>query len=201
MKNKPLNEDMQRLVLDNYNLIYTAIKGFHIEKNYSIDMEDLQQMALFALCKASRTYDKAKGTEFSTYAVRCMRNHISNELRNYNNSSVDLKYERISLDEGFDYCEGSEEFAKGLNDDSYSDRIDASIVLMDLDNEIRRMENSVSGNPNVDHNLRLQAHIMERFMDNRTVEDTCSELNISPATYYRQLNAAKKHLAGAIQYS
>lgn len=72
-----LAEEQKRLVTENHQLIY----GF-LSKN-GLDSEEFYDLAAIGLCKAAENYRESDGI-FSTYAYRCMKNTVLNEIRRLN---------------------------------------------------------------------------------------------------------------------
>ncbi len=76
------------------NLEYTASsRGFQ--------KEDIYQVGMIGLWKAVKTFNESKGRKFSTYATRCIRNEIHNEIiikRYMNDTPMDLdEHSRVKL--------------------------------------------------------------------------------------------------------
>jgi len=82
-----LNEEQQKLVEDNYKLIYFFLK------KYNLDNEDWYDIAAIGLCKAAKAY-KPGATKFSTYAMVVMLNEIKIEKRKklYKQKSKEISY-------------------------------------------------------------------------------------------------------------
>lgn len=72
---KSLNKDQQKLVEDNYKLIYSyAYKT-------NLDIYEYYDILAIGLCHAALEYDPSKG-KFSTYAYAAMCNEVYNHWRN-----------------------------------------------------------------------------------------------------------------------
>ena len=88
-----MNEDQQKLVIDNTKLVYTVIKK-HYPTFYG--NEDITQVGMLGLCEAATSWDSSKSA-FSTYACTCIQNEIRDYFRtNPHNSvvlSLDYEYE------------------------------------------------------------------------------------------------------------
>ena len=67
----------QSLIEDNINLVYAVI---HKHFPTFVKDEDIAQSGKLGLCRAANTWDEDKG-QFTTYAWKCIRNAINNELR------------------------------------------------------------------------------------------------------------------------
>lgn len=85
--------NVQKLIEDNMNLVY-----FVVNKYYPtfIGDEDIIQSGMLGLCRAANTWDESRAT-FSTYAAKCILNHIRIELRlrkkHYGVLSLDYKFD------------------------------------------------------------------------------------------------------------
>lgn len=64
-----LTEEQRKMVEDNHNLIYVALKQYSTPREY----EDAYGVMAEGLCNAVRRYDPSRGVAFSTYAVKCMQ--------------------------------------------------------------------------------------------------------------------------------
>lgn len=114
----------KQLIESNMNLVY-----FVISKYYPtfINDEDIVQTGMLALCMAANTWDENK-SKFSTYAGRCIRNAINNELHNRNKHKnvLSLDYELSHSDgESYtlsDFCIGEED-VDFVDIDTFSNRL------------------------------------------------------------------------------
>lgn len=68
-----LNDEQRKLVEQNHNLIYSAMRKFGIRRQ---DFDDYYGFAAIGLCKAAIDYDKTRSKSFSTYAYLCIQNEI-----------------------------------------------------------------------------------------------------------------------------
>ena len=73
-----MNEEQQKLVLDNQKLVYHVIKQLHLYDK----LEDYLDVGIIGLCKAAQTFKPENNSKFSTYACICIRNNILMEIRN-----------------------------------------------------------------------------------------------------------------------
>lgn len=60
-----------KIALNNYNLIYPAIRGLYSPNVH--DVEEIEQEAFISLLKAVETFDITRGVKFSTYAYKCIK--------------------------------------------------------------------------------------------------------------------------------
>ena len=125
-----------KLIEDNMKLVY-----FTINKHYPtyINDEDVTSEGMVGLCKAAKYYDESKG-EFSTYAVMCIKNTISNYLVKQNSriKPLSIDYE-IPLEEG----DGST-FGDTLPDENSEklfDRLERDIFVSTLNKREQRIIN------------------------------------------------------------
>lgn len=65
----PLNDEQQKFVEANHNLIYAYAH------KHNLDLDEYYDILAIALCHAALRYDPSKGL-FSTYAYRAMRNEV-----------------------------------------------------------------------------------------------------------------------------
>ena len=72
-------EEKTQYYLDNKRLITFALKK--ISRPDGIDFGELEDVGTFGFVKALNTFDKANGTKFSTYAVKCVLNEVYYFLR------------------------------------------------------------------------------------------------------------------------
>ena len=86
-----MNEQIRPSVEENMDLVYFLIRLYY--PTYIYD-EDIVQCGMVGLCKAAETWNEDKGT-FSTYASKCIRNHIRKEFqyRNRHSNMLSLDYE------------------------------------------------------------------------------------------------------------
>ena len=72
---------LQKLYLDNINLIRSVALKYKNNINARFDFDDLMQEAYIGFVKAINNYDFSLNGEFSTITVICMENNIKNFLR------------------------------------------------------------------------------------------------------------------------
>ena len=70
-----MNKDV--MFNENSGLIWKAIKDMHLYATKDMELDDYYQIGSMGLLRAIDTYDTNKGTQFSTYAVKCIKNEIS----------------------------------------------------------------------------------------------------------------------------
>ena len=69
-----MNKDV--MFNENSGLIWKAIKDMHLYTTKDMELDDYYQIGSMGLLRAIDTYDTDKGTQFSTYAVKCIKNEI-----------------------------------------------------------------------------------------------------------------------------
>ena len=69
-----MNKDV--MFNENRGLIWKAIKDMHLYATKDMELDDYYQIGSMGLLRAIDTYDTNKGTQFSTYAVKCIKNEI-----------------------------------------------------------------------------------------------------------------------------
>lgn len=70
-----LNKNQKKIVEENHNLIYLAIKKMHCS------ISEYYDVAAIALCNSALKYDADCKAKFSTYAYTSIQNSIKNEFR------------------------------------------------------------------------------------------------------------------------
>lgn len=89
--------DKHKLIEENMNLVYFTINEYFPKYNKD---EDMIQCGMVGLCEAAESWDESK-SQFSTYAVRCIRSDILLELRRRQRHplpSLSLDYEYSTSD-------------------------------------------------------------------------------------------------------
>lgn len=69
-----MNKDV--MFNENSGLIWKAIKDMHLYATKDMELDDYYQIGSMGLLRAIDTYDTSKGVQFSTYAVKCIKNEI-----------------------------------------------------------------------------------------------------------------------------
>lgn len=72
------------LIVDNEKLVYSIINKF---KGY-FDMDDLYQVGMIGLIKASKNFNKSEGVKFSTYAYTYVFGEVNKYIRENNNLKI-----------------------------------------------------------------------------------------------------------------
>lgn len=65
-----INQEQQKLVEDNHNLIYS------FAQSYKVNLYEYYDVLAIGLCKAALVFDTNKGFQFSTLAYQCMNNEM-----------------------------------------------------------------------------------------------------------------------------
>lgn len=82
---EPQEDPRTRLVTDNIGLAYKT--AWHYRGKYSLDFEELKELALLGLVKAAQAYDAKKACAFSSFAITCCTNEIRYYLRSLLNQT------------------------------------------------------------------------------------------------------------------
>lgn len=69
-----MNKDV--MFNENSGLIWKTIKDMHLYATKDMELDDYYQIGSMGLLRAIDTYDTNKGVQFSTYAVKCIKNEI-----------------------------------------------------------------------------------------------------------------------------
>lgn len=118
MANIKTEEELNRFIEANHNLIYSFLRNYRLDDEYYGD-------AAIGLCKAARSFDDSKGTRFSTYAYKCMLNECGQTMRVENRisrlptislelTSEDARGQDISLENILSAGNNTQEYANTL---------------------------------------------------------------------------------------
>ena len=137
-----LTNEQQKLVSDNYGLIYKYI----IDNN--IDEEEYYDILCIGICKAAKAFNKNKG-RFSTLAFRCMENEINSYKRKQIKQSVIPESLIVSYDSTIKTIDGCDmRISDFIADDSFD------ITMFDNSSMIK-FADSLSKNEKIIVNLLL----------------------------------------------
>lgn len=173
---------IEKLVNHNMRLVV------HVTKRYSgsVDQEELISIGSAGLLKAVKTYRVEKGTQFSTYAAKCIDNEILMFLRSNKKNLANVSlFQPIGHDK-----EGNEiTLMEALKDDDYL--VSKKIEQKDLQDEIKKiMETSLSA--------REYSIIVSRFglfgHTKQAQRELAKKLNISRSYISRIEKKAKQKM-------
>lgn len=116
--------DKHKLIEENMNLVYFTINEYFPKYNKD---EDMIQCGMVGLCEAADTWDESK-SQFSTYAVRCIRSDILLELRRRQRHPLPT----LSLDYEYSTSDGSVPMHEFLQGDEDVQFVDVAGVLEKL---------------------------------------------------------------------
>lgn len=124
MKDGKLNEDQRKMVEENLKLVPFTVSRF-IGKS-KLEMEDIMSLGYIGLCRAAISYTPGRGN-FSTYAVRSIRNSILREFQNDKCKCRHTDMEVISLNQTVPGIENSSELFEVIMDR----RVDVETEVID----------------------------------------------------------------------
>ncbi len=113
--------DKHKLIEENMNLVRFTINQYF--PKYSKD-EDMIQCGMVGLCEAADTWDESK-SQFSTYAVKCIRSDILLELRRRQRHP----FPTLSLDYEYSTSDGAVPMSEFLQGDEDVEFIDIRGVM------------------------------------------------------------------------
>ena len=88
-----LNDEQRKLVEQNHNLIYSAMRKFGV-RNEKFD--DYYDVAAIGLCKAVMSYDPDKQTALSTLVYSCIKNELYDQFRSEKTESNQFNQQILS---------------------------------------------------------------------------------------------------------
>lgn len=93
-----MNEEQERIVLENEKLIYFVLKKYHLYEQCG----DFYDLGMLGLCKGAKTYSVEKNTKLSTYLTKCISNEIFSHFRKPSPVTIPLDsvvYENLTLED------------------------------------------------------------------------------------------------------
>ena len=84
---------------NNKGLVWKVIKNMHIYATKDMELEDYFQIGSLGLLKAIDTFDPNKGSNFSTYAYRCIQNEIKLYFKHSNSNHCKINMEATSYNQ------------------------------------------------------------------------------------------------------
>lgn len=83
---EPLTAEQQKLVTDNYRLVYSAMQKYYRHRK-GIDKDTMECEFAYNLCRAARSYDETKGS-FSGWAFYWFHNGFMELLRQFHRRGI-----------------------------------------------------------------------------------------------------------------
>lgn len=187
--NEKLNATQQKLVEDNYNLIYPVINKLGTFTQAYLSREDLEQMALFHLCRAALSFDTNKGTKFSTYATAVIRNGLFDEFKALNKHNPESTQTRIYE------AEDDEDTDFELDNTTYSacDNVLDEIASMDLKNELMLIAAK-------NNKMYLGVQALLYVLRGYSIKEAAKYIDINIKQCYNYVSLVKEELAGHLFY-
>lgn len=134
-----LNDEQRKLVEQNHNLIYSAMRDFGIKKN---EFDDYYGIAAIGLCKAVIYFNADKGS-ISTIAYSCITNELKKELKKENRLMRKINKETISYNVSF--TENHNDFANNclLVDENFEKNFILLFHIRDAWNTIKKRHKDI----------------------------------------------------------
>lgn len=171
-----MNEEQQKLVLDNQKLVYHVIKQLHLYHK----LEDYLDVGIIGLCKAAQTFKPENGSKFSTYACICIRNNILMEIRNENRQ-----------------CDAyAISFSSIISSNKDKDlTLEDTLSDYELENDILNKEEFISLITSIERLDKKDKTIIDLyFYQNKTQKQIAQILNMSQANASRRIQRALNNL-------
>lgn len=171
-----MNDEQQKLVLDNQKLVYHVIKQMHLYHK----LEDYFDVGLIGLCKAAQTFNLENGSKFSTYACICIRNNILIEIRN----------EKRQCDA---YAISFSSIIKSSKNQDLT--LEDMLSDYELENDILNREELISLIMSIENLNKEDKRIIDLyFYQNKTQQQIAKILNMSQANVSRRIQRALNNL-------
>lgn len=130
------------------------IKNIIIKNNYvgqGIDFDELEQLGMIGLWKATEKFDESLGYELSTYATPYIKNEIQRSIDQFNNSTEYKARQLRRMKKAIN--ELTQELRRDPTDNEIADRLDLTlekiIELKNLSQQSISLENSISSESDV----------------------------------------------------
>ena len=171
-----MNEEQQKLVLDNQKLVYHVIKQLHLYHK----LEDYFDVGIIGLCKAAQTFNPENNSKFSTYAYICIRNNILMEIRN----------EKRQCDA---YAMSFSSIISSSKDKDLT--LEDTLSDYELENDILNKEELISLIMSIEKLNEKDKMIIDLyFYQNKTQKQIAQILNMSQANASRRIQRALNNL-------
>ena len=171
-----MNDEQQKLVLDNRKLVYHIIKQLHLYHK----LEDYYDVGMIGLCKAAKTFKPENNSKFSTYACICIRNNILMEIRNEKRQ-----------------CDAYAISFSSIINSSKNQDLTLEDILSDyeLENDILNREELISLIMSIENLNKEDKRIIDLyFYQNKTQQQIAKILNMSQANVSRRIQRALNNL-------
>ena len=171
-----MNEEQQKIVLDNQKLVYHVIKQLHLYHK----LEDYIDVGIIGLCKAAQTFKPENNSKFSTYACICIRNNILMEIRN----------EKRQCDA---YAMSFSSIISSSKDKDLT--LEDTLSDYELENDILNKEELISLITSIERLDKKDKMIIDLyFYQNKTQKQIAQILNMSQANASRRIQRALNNL-------
>ena len=120
----------EELFNENIGLAFSIVRRCYQNVYLDIlDNDDLKQLALLGLWKASETYDEKQGVLFKTYADKCIKNEINRYVFNHKKtvSTISLNtvlYDNVTIE---DTLSDEKDYANGIEAEIFCDNLISKI--------------------------------------------------------------------------
>ena len=122
---KPLTEEQQKLITDNFGLIFYALKFYDYDKR---DYEDLLEYCFFYACDAARNHNPEKG-KFSSLLCKSVKYAVYNFRRD---KARHKDRDFLTLDCNIESDTGNDTESYGKNNIAYLDKTESKLQFWDV---------------------------------------------------------------------
>lgn len=147
-------------------------------RNTGVPFDDLKQIALLGLWKASLTYDEDRGSKFSTYAGRCIQNEINMHLRSHRRQKNEIPSDMLVETVVFSY---EPELLENMFVDDLIERI--NLWLRSIPNNTRGritkkfIKFCIEGRPATQHEIAQETKASQSYVS-RVIRRAQRELKV-----------------------
>lgn len=180
-KEIPIITEEEQLILDNMHIAKIIARQFFYNPQVAYGIEDLEQEAYVALCKAAATYVENSKTQFSTYAYTVIMNHMRESTLRINRPY--LKNDILSIEQV------DSEF---VSEPSYqTENVVINLVSVQ---ELKRYLVKEQKNSAKKKTRQIGLRILQGIIEGKNKTEIMEELGIEPKQYKDCLYQVRKKL-------
>ena len=139
-----MNDELNKLIYENKNLIYYFVNKY---KNY-YNYDDLYQVGVMGLISAYKNYKKDGGSKFSTYAYTYIMGEIKKFIREDKTIKVSKEYNSLKYKVNNAKVLLEQKLMREVTISDLVDYLDEYTLsrILELDNNIKSLDGTISNN-------------------------------------------------------
>lgn len=175
--------DRQKLVEDNFNLVYEVAHKYKYLCCTVLSFDDLVSVGSIGLVRASQVYDDTKNIKFSTLAFTCIKNAILRE-------SINRQYR-------FNHT-NTVSFNSKLFVDEYKENIELQDVVRDtkMEAHLNNLDNKILIDSIYTRCTEREKKVIDLYLAGYTIKDISVKLGCYWVTVNNIIRGLKKYIGG-----